>query len=298
MGDGLKVTFWGTRGSMAAPFGDRMGYGGNTSCMSAAWGKNLAVFDGGTGLMALGKCLEEEVRTGRRKRSQPIHLFLGHLHLDHMVGIPLFPCLFWKEAVLHFYGPGKETGDLRKGLGTMMGGPYWPVSIEQVPARIVWHDTTGGDEWELPDGAKVMVMESRHPNGCVLFRLEKDGQSLVYGLDCELGEDGTDFWERYREFGKGCSLLVFDSPYEKEEYPKYVGFGHSYWQQGIRMAKECGAGRLMISHHDWARTDGELCAMEREAVSFGNAYGVETLFAREGICLCLGDNRRDEGGAG
>ena len=37
MGDGLQITFWGTRGSMAAPFSDRMSYGGNTSCMSAEW---------------------------------------------------------------------------------------------------------------------------------------------------------------------------------------------------------------------------------------------------------------------
>ena len=87
MGDGLQITFWGTRGSMAAPFSDRMSYGGNTSCMSAEWEEQMAVFDGGTGLMALGKRLGEEANLGTRRRDQPIHIFIGHLHLDHIVEI-------------------------------------------------------------------------------------------------------------------------------------------------------------------------------------------------------------------
>ncbi len=296
MGDGLQITFWGTRGSMAAPFSDRMSYGGNTSCMSAEWEEQMAVFDGGTGLMALGKRLGEEANLGTRRRDQPIHIFIGHLHLDHIVGIPLFPCLFWNGARLHFYGPGEEKGAFRKKLRTMMGHPYWPVSIDQVPARITWHDTVDGDVWELPRGARVRVMKSSHPDGCVLFRLEREGQSVVYGLDCELGGAGTDFWNRYREFAKNCSLLVFDSPYGEEEYPSYRGFGHSYWQQGIRMAGECRAGRLVISHHDWGRTDGELRAMEQEAVSFGKSRNVDTVFAREGACLFLESFKRDGDG--
>lgn len=296
MGEGLQITFWGTRGSMAAPFSNRMKYGGNTSCMSAEWMGQMAVFDGGTGLMALGQRLGKEVREGKRKKDQPIHMFIGHLHLDHIVGIPLFPCLFWKEADLHFYGPGEEAGAFRQNLRTMMGRPYWPVSIDQVPARITWHDTADGDVWELPQGAEVRVMQSMHPDGCVLFRLEREGQSAVYGLDCEMGEEGTDFWEEYREFAKDCSLLVFDSPYGREEYPDYRGFGHSYWQQGIRMAKECRAGRLVISHHDWGRTDEELYAMEQEALSLGKARNVEIVFAREGACLCLESFKKDGDG--
>ena len=55
MDDKLYVKFWGTRGSCPAPYRDRMKYGGNTSCMSAAWEGGLAVFDGGTGIAGLGQ---------------------------------------------------------------------------------------------------------------------------------------------------------------------------------------------------------------------------------------------------
>ena len=117
MGDGLQITVWGTRGSMAAPFSDRMSYGGNTSCMSAEWEEQMAVFDGGTGLMALGKRLGEEANLGTRRRDQPIHIFIGHLHLDHIVGIPLFPASSGTGPGCIFTGPGRKRARSGRNCG-------------------------------------------------------------------------------------------------------------------------------------------------------------------------------------
>ena len=292
MEDGLRVRFWGTRGSMAAPFPDRMGYGGNTSCVSVEWDEGLAVFDGGTGIMALGRQIEDEIRKGVRDKGQRLHVFVGHLHLDHVMGIPLFPCLFRQGAAVELYGPGGKEHSFRQRLSAIIGHPYWPVSVEQVPARLAWHEAEDGERWQLPGQVTVRVMRSRHPDGCVLYRLEKGSRSVVYGLDCELEEETGLFWGRYREFARDCSVLIFDAPYEEENYGRFRGFGHGFWQQGIRMAEECGAECLCISHHDWGSSDSRLEITEKEACRYGAARGVKVLFARENAEVCTGSCKK------
>jgi len=279
MEDSMKVTFWGTRGSCPAPFPDRMEYGGNTSCVSVQFEGGLAVFDCGTGIVPLGKGLDLE--------DMPIHIFMGHLHLDHIEGLMLLPQIFKKGAKIHIYGASFEPGvTFRERLSGFWAPPFWPVALEHVPASVTWHEIRPGETVALSENARVRTMEAAHPNGGMLFRMEQGSQSVVYGLDMELGNEERT-WERYREFSSGCGLLIFDSPYTKEDYGKFCGYGHSYYEQGIRMAKECRAGELMISHHDWGRTDEELGRLEKELSGCATDAGVNMRFAREGTCIAL-----------
>lgn len=289
MAGGIQIHFWGTRGSGPAPFSDRMAYGGNTSCVSVRFQEGIVVFDAGTGLGALGRFLEEERRDGRLEAGLPIWIFISHLHLDHIQGLPLFSCLFWKEARIGLYG-GEREGGFRRWLSGLMGPPYWPVSVEKVPADISWHELKAGESVSLPGGARVRTLRTEHPGGGLLFRLEREGQSVVYGLDCELGSSGEPggIRESYREFARDCGLLIFDAPYTREEYPAVRGYGHSFWQQGVELAKECGAARLWVCHHDWGRTDAGLMAIEGQLKAFAEAEGLPACFAREGMEIHLG----------
>ncbi len=292
MEEGLRIRFWGTRGSIAAPYSDRMEFGGNTSCVSVDWAEGLAVFDGGTGLVELGRRIKEA--SGRLSSKETrIHIFVSHLHLDHIVGLCMFPCLFCRDMAIELYGPCEEGLSFRERFWAAMSHPFWPVTMEQTAARITWHDTKDGDIWILPGDVKVKAMSSRHPDGGVMYRLDGKTGSVVYGLDCEPGEEQGDFWKAYEEFARGCDLLIFDAPYGEEEYEAHRGFGHGFWQQGLLMARKCGAGRLYISHHEWERTDGQLAAAEREARRKACDREGFVVFAREGACVCLqsGDER-------
>src|SRR4029078_2665847 len=83
-----KVTFWGTRGSIATPGAETTRYGGDTSCVSVE-GRDpahLLVLDAGSGIRRLGLVLEPAVTR--------IDLMLTHLHLDHIVGLGFFAPLF------------------------------------------------------------------------------------------------------------------------------------------------------------------------------------------------------------
>ena len=301
MDDGMEIKFWGTRGSLAAPFADRMAYGGNTSCVSVRWKYGIAVFDGGTGMAAFGKSLEAAIARGEWNRSKPVFVFVSHVHLDHVAGIPLLPCLFHKEAFVEFFGPARAGEGFRQRLSRVLGPPYWPVAVDGMPGAAAWHDVGEETQWILRGGVKVFAMKANHPDGGYIYRLEYGGQSLVYGLDCELGErqrecdsentgdNETDFWRQYQAFARDCSLLIFDAPYTRENYPSHRGFGHSYWQQGLDMARWCNAGYLSICHHDWNKTDRELAAMERELKEKARDWGRPADFAREGARICLGN---------
>lgn len=294
----LSVRIWGSRGSCAAPFSDRMVYGGNTSCVSLHWEEGTVIFDAGTGILALGQWLEEM----EKEKQKPIYLFISHLHLDHVIGLPLFPLFFEQGIRFHLYGSGEGEKTFQERLTTLLSPPYWPVSIREFPASITWHEGKKGDVWELPGGVKVRAMRANHPNDCLIYRLERGGVSVVYGLDCEFSElegadsgelnrkeprdgvvcGGESVWEAYKSFARKCSLLIFDAPYTREEYPCYRGFGHSYWEKGVQMAKECQAERLFISHHNWSRSDEELVRMEEELCNQAQKAGIGAEMAKEG----------------
>ena len=292
MEEGLRVRFWGTRGSMAAPYRDRMEFGGNTSCVSVDWPEGIVVFDGGTGIMELGNRLKEAKLKGLLKKDSVVHIFVSHLHMDHIAGLFMFPCLFEKEMEVELYGPCGQGRSFRERFWAAMDQPFWPVTMAQTAAGITWHDTKDGDIWKLPGEVMVRVMKSNHPNGCVIYRLERKKQSVVYGLDCELGERDGEFRRKYKEFADGCDMLIFDAPYDKKEYKDVIGFGHSFWQQGVETAKECNVKYLYISHHEWGRTDRQLEDMEREAqaqvqVTQAGKWNGSVSFAREGTCVSL-----------
>src|SRR5579864_1753555 len=110
----MEARVWGCRGSVAAPGPDTVRYGGNTSCVEVRLDDGtVVILDAGTGLRPLGERLEEEgVST--------IHLFLTHLHLDHLQGLAFFAPLYDPSVFLHVWGPRSPVRDLRDRIGVYM----------------------------------------------------------------------------------------------------------------------------------------------------------------------------------
>ncbi len=53
--------------------------------------------------------------------------------------------------------------------------------------------------------------------------------------------------------------------YNPEEYAKFVGWGHSTWEEGAKLAIEAGVKQVLITHHSPAKTDEDLRAEEARA---------------------------------
>jgi ribonuclease BN (tRNA processing enzyme) len=52
--------------------------------------------------------------------------------------------------------------------------------------------------------------------------------------------------------------------YTDAEYDTYVGWGHSTWQEGVRLCRAAGAKKLAVFHHDPEHDDDMLDGIARE----------------------------------
>jgi phosphoribosyl 1,2-cyclic phosphodiesterase len=93
----MRVTLWGTRGSLPSPGPDTVHYGGNTSCAEVR-GSNgaLVLLDSGTEIVPLGATVEPA-----RTR---LDLLLTHLHADHIQGLGFFRPLYRSDLEFHILG--------------------------------------------------------------------------------------------------------------------------------------------------------------------------------------------------
>src|SRR3954469_8651263 len=105
----MKVTFWGTRGSLATPGPETARYGGNTACAEVRGaGGTVLVLDAGTGIRRLGAALPRSLAR--------VDILLTHLHMDHIQGLGFFAPLYNPAMEVHLWGPASPTLDLRERL--------------------------------------------------------------------------------------------------------------------------------------------------------------------------------------
>lgn len=263
-----QVSIYGVRGS--APMADQrfLAYGGNTACIGVSWcGERLAL-DAGSGLSALN----DPGQLGGCKR---LHILLSHLHLDHVMGLFDLALLRDPEAEVFLYGPAQEGG-LRQALETLVAPPYWPLPLGECRAKLTVQELQPGQSFPLGE-LRVDTLAGCHPNGSLLYRLEGEGRSLVYTLDCELAGDMA---ARLADFARGCDLLIWDASFTPQDLPARRGWGHSSWEEGLALARSSGVGRVLMTHYAREYDNQRLAEQERLA-------GEECLFAREGMELWL-----------
>ncbi len=274
-GPAFTVRFWGVRGSIASPGPDTVRYGGNTPCVEVRCGGALLVLDAGTGIRPLGEAL-------RRRGPVDLDLLLTHSHLDHICGLPFFGPAFDPDSCVRLWaghlGPGRT---LRSALQGMMSAPLFPVPMEIFQADCSFRDFAAGDTLRPKPGVTVRTAVLNHPGGATGYRVEFAGRSLCYVTDTEHPPDGRD--PAVLALVRGADLLIYDSTYSDEEYPSRVGWGHSTWQECLRLAEEAGVGRAVVFHHDPSRTDSDLDAIAAAA----GRRRPGTVVAREGLELAL-----------
>lgn len=276
----MKVTVWGTRGSVAAPGPDTARYGGNTSCVEVrADDGTTLVLDAGTGVRRLGAAL---VGTNRR-----VDLLLTHLHMDHIQGLGFFAPLYAADLEVHIWGPGSTTLDLRTRLGRYMSPPLFPVRLRDLPCRLTLHQVPNGTMTIGPFRVEAALV--CHPDPTVGYRIAADGGTIAYIPDHEpaIGLEGpprrTEWLSGYG-VAAGVDLLIHDGQYTDAEYAGRIGWGHSSIRHAIEFAALSGARRLMLFHHDPEHDDAELDMLVAEALA-RESPGFPVIVASEGLSL-------------
>lgn len=297
-GQGVRLKFWGVRGSIPTPGPHTVQYGGNTACVELRADGELIILDAGSGIRPLGVALRKEFKN----RPVNLNLLISHTHWDHIQGFPFFvPAYNPRNQVRILAFEGARKG-LEATLASQMESPYFPISMQQMPGNLYVQELK---DMEFQVG-KVHVKASfmNHPGICVGFRIETSGGSIAYLPDNELfrrlrtsggdqGAHNTAFAERQdqklMDFIRGCDVAIMDSQYDAEEYPDHVGWGHSCVDDTVDVARQAGVKHLFLFHHDPDHDDAHIAKMlagaRRQAESTGSTMIVDA--AREGLEVFL-----------
>ncbi len=272
----LKVTFWGVRGSLATPGRSTAKYGGNTSCVEVTAGEDRIILDMGSGIAQLGKQL-------RGAAPLKADVFLSHYHWDHILGLPFFGPAYDPRNELVIHGAPRLGKTVRDILAGQMINPYFPVSLAEMRAGLHFRSIDDGGRVHIGETV-VIARELAHPGGALGFRIEHGGSSVVYATDFEHGCGGD---EALIDLARDTDLLIYDATYTVPEYRTHVGWGHSTWAEGIRIAEAAGARKLVLFHHDPSHDDAAVDEILRQA----RARFPQTEAAREGRTIALGGRK-------
>jgi phosphoribosyl 1,2-cyclic phosphodiesterase len=280
----MRLKIWGCRGSLPTPGAETVRYGGNTSCVEVTLDDGaVLVLDAGTGIRELGA---ELVQRG----VQHVTLLLTHLHLDHLEGLRFFGPL-WDDGVsVDVWGPSSPVSSLRDRISRSFSPPLFPLDLRDVPAGVTFHDVPR-KPWRLGD-ATVSASLVVHPGSTVGYRIETSGASLAYLPDHEPALVGgvagkTLDWISGGAIAEGVDLLLHDAQYSEDEYPQYIGWGHSSVADAVAYADAVGARRLVLFHHEPLHDDASLDRLEARARELSGRNGDRPTLAREGMVLEL-----------
>ena len=248
----MRVTLWGTRGSLATPGPETARYGGNTSCVGVRGREGtMLVLDAGTGVRRVSATLNGNLRR--------VDVLLTHLHMDHIQGLGFFGPLYRPDVAVHIWGPASTKLTLRERLMRYLSPPLFPVCLRELPSEITLHEVPCG---EVDIGEfRVTSALVCHPGPTVGYRIaEPGGGVLTYLPDHEPALGARRFpldpeWTSGFELAHDVDLLLHDAQYTREEYPSHAGWGHSTMHDALAFGRLANVRHLAPFHHDPGRDD-------------------------------------------
>ncbi len=270
----FHVRFWGVRGSIACGGPETARYGGNTSTLEIRCGSRSLVFDAGTGLRQLGHKLMPE-------GPLDVDIFLTHTHYDHVCGLPFFVPFFDKRNVVRIHAGhlGGAHGAIHQVLCQLMMSPLFPVPPSIFPAKLDYLDFECGATLEPHDGITIRTCRLSHPDQATGYRVEFGGRAICYVTDTEHKPGGLD--PNILALIAGADIMIYDSMFSDEEHKTRVGWGHSTWNEGMRLCDAAGVKTFVAFHHDPDHDDD---FMDKVAAEIA-ATRPGSVVAREGMIL-------------
>ena len=298
---GMRLKFWGVRGSIPTPGPATVLYGGNTSCIELRAEGQIIILDAGTGLRQLGRELDREFQ----EQPLQLNLLLSHTHWDHIQGLPFFQPLYRPNNRIRILGYEGARSGLFKVLSSQMESPFFPVGLKELPSNVEIDELRDMD-FQLGN-VRVQAYFANHPGICVGYRLTTRDGSVAFFPDNEPpnrlqhqpGAANADeptrrgFAEhelrKFVEFLRDVDVLILDSQYDAEEYLQHEGWGHGCVDDVVQIAVEAGVKQLFLFHHDPDHDDAKVTAMVQHArqlaAKMKSPLKIEA--AREGLVVKL-----------
>jgi phosphoribosyl 1,2-cyclic phosphodiesterase len=255
----MQVAFCGVRGSTPAPGVEFVRYGGATSCVALAHdgADPSLVLDAGTGLQRLTRLLGDRAFRGS--------LLLGHLHWDHVYGMPFFQAGARPDSRVDVHLPA-QGADAEAVLARMMAPPLFPITPSQLGAGWSFSSLDAGRH--AIEGFDVLALDIPHKGGRTFgYRVEDGTTSVAYLSDHDplalgAGPDGVGaLHEAALELTAGVDLLIHDAQLHASELDTLGYLGHAAVEYAVALGAAAGVGKVGLFHHGPERTDDELDAL-------------------------------------
>ncbi|MBG0776878.1 MAG: MBL fold metallo-hydrolase [Desulfovibrionaceae bacterium] len=312
----MKIHFWGTRGSVPAslghaavrakvraaleiavqrglpefadidafidelPFAVRGTYGANTSCVQVdAGGPEYLICDAGTGLRDFGNAM----LAAHGGAPQTYHIFLSHLHWDHIQGLPFFVPAYIPDNRIVFHSGHAEA---ETALRVQHASPFFPVDFDELGAEIEFRRVHDGGNLAVGD-VDVSVLRLRHPGDSFGYAFAHRGRRVVYATDNEHTHEPTDPKHPLHRFVQDADLLIFDAQYTyAEAATSKRDWGHSSNMAAVEVAAAQGVRRLALFHQEPGQSDAMLdkfLAQTRHFAELAEGGTPEVFMAYDGL---------------
>jgi len=269
----MRLTFHGVRGSTPCHGPDVQRHGGNTSCVTLdAAGAPPILFDIGTG-----------ARHAAARGPFDGVCLLGHLHWDHVQGLPFFPPLLSPEGRLRVLAPPPGDGrSVSEVIADAIRPPLFPVALADLPGTVEFVDCT--DSVVEIGSVTVTIRSVPHVGPTVGFRVAGAAGSVAYVSDHQQPTDRS-IPDGVRELCEGVDVLIHDAQYTDDEFAHRSHWGHSTYGYALELARECAVGTLVLFHHDPQRSDDELDVLVDRVRELAGDDGPRIDVAVEGMCM-------------
>jgi phosphoribosyl 1,2-cyclic phosphodiesterase len=231
-------------------------FGGQTSCVEIeTGGPDYVLCDLGSGVRPFGQAAF--TRHGP-SAPQTYHVFMSHVHWDHIMGLPFFVPAYVPGNRIVVYGGHAE---LESALRRQMEPPSFPVPFQEFKARFEFVRLAPGARHDVA-GMAVTTLLQRHAGDSYGYRFEKDGRTVVYTTDSEHTLAGMGEVQAFVDFFRNADLVVFDAMYSlADAISVKADWGHSSNIFGVELCQLAGVAHLCLFHHEPASSDAVIAKL-------------------------------------
>ena len=290
----MKVRFWGTRGSIPAaltakglreklvnallaaaghnldtidkasafaetlPFAVSHTFGGNSSCVELRdEGAARVLLDMGSGARAAAGDALRELKGSPGE----FHVFMSHLHWDHIMGFPFFTPAYIPGHSITIYGCHAE---IERAFRRQQDQPSFPVDFSVMGATIRFVPLEPGRSYDIA-GYRVTPKLQVHGGDSYGYRFERNGRTVIYSTDSEHKLENAEETQKFVDFFQGADLVIFDAMYSLADTVSVKeDWGHSSNIVGVELCQLAGAKHLVLFHHEPAYDDATIERVWRE----------------------------------
>jgi ribonuclease BN (tRNA processing enzyme) len=216
--------------------------------------------------------------------ARPVNILLGHLHLDHTVGLATYPPVWDKNDRVRVYTRDRAGQSLLKQVFGVYAPPYWPVDMADhtsAEVKAIYDDVP----FKPDEVFTVTPFAANHPDGAHSFIITDGAKTVAYLLDYEIETLKAPAYDNLVDYCLGADLIICETTYHPDDYRTKRGWGHSTVHQAARLADDTACRRMMFAHYSFEYSDE---ALDSWAGLLENTAGSERfIFSRDGMELEL-----------